>query len=643
MAGISCNIAQAHSQQSTEMQSFEGILDKDSKTTQEDGSFYTLYPINAKKGQKIIVNMQGAGFRPAFNIGHIDNGKLCLKCAVGHKNGENNATSIFYMRDNFPIKIRASAMRPAEGGSFKITATIIDPKPIVANAIFIGQQISESINANDAVDASLIDYDATLWGSIDRYYINLKAHQNIEIDASSDTEIPAIKFYQKGKLPYHLDWNADGKNDGNIRNIKANFKAPSDGRYYFDIANNNINNLAIAAPHLNGEINYKLSVHNDTKKIVISTPEMKDGMVIQDYFNKGKDLIGSRRGDLLAKDYIFKPISGKTYWIKAQSDETNISIWVGEKHTNGEFILLESGDDNAGGKGARVLYKSLNGKPVTIRLFSNYGYAEHQNKELAEYNISIKEMTRASTPNQAKPIKIGDKALINLKDGGARNELDALYDIYKVSLKQGEKITAFTSDVDNEVDTFLEIGTGAPSTFKAIAQDEDNGPGHNAKIKFIAPNDGEYLIRASATNSAHEDSFYLNLIPTTLPAPPPAPTEIATDIKINGELGVSSPVFGDDDIPYNDFIFNAEAGKKYKLLLKSVDFYANIMARPFDTTNDKFSQSIDNTPISPPIVRGTKDNSLEYIAPKDGKILVRVTSSVDNQIGKFTLLINKAN
>ena len=636
------NHAFAQTATANNVQIIEGEITKTNKTTNEDGALYTNFPINAKAGQKVLVKMTGEGFKPAFDVGNIDGGKWCSKCATGHKIDENSVATIFYVKENMPLQIRASTMHAGDFGKFKIYYKVIDTKPLVAKPIDIGVQINDAISADDSLNPNEISYDATLWGNIDTYYVDLKAGQNIEIYASSNNDIPEIRFYRLGHDPYHLEWEFIGNAKGDGDAIIARFKVPYDGRYYFSVSNNPIQDLSISDPTIDSKINYSLLVSNASARAPKIIPNIKPGYETNSAFDKNIDLIPSRRGNLIAKDYIFTPQTGKNYWITAQSKDTDISIWLGKKSASGEFKLDQSDDDNAGGTGAKLLFQSKSNTPIDIRLFSNFGHPEYQKKNLAEYSFSIKEMTRAPTPFDGKKIKIGDKVLVKLKDGGYRNQNDALYEIYRLSLKAGEKVTVFTDEYQYiSADTYLEIGTGSPDNLNILAQDEDSGSGNNAKIRFTAPKDGEYYIRASATNIAHEDNFYLNIIPTTEPQTPPPPIEIAIRQEIKGELNNSSPLYGDDDVKFADYIFTATKDTKYKLSLKSDGFFANIMARPFDMPDAKFAQSGDNTPIAPPVVQGTKDNNLDYISPINGKVLVRITSSTDNQLGKYNLIINE--
>ncbi len=636
------NHAFAQTATASGVQIIEGEIAKTNKTTDEDGALYEKFPINAKVGQKVLVKMTGEGFKPAFEVGYIDGGKWCSKCATGHKIDENSVATIFYVKENMPLQIRASSMHAGDIGKFKVFYKVIDTKPLVAKPLVIGKQINDAISADDGLNPNEISYDATFWGNIDKYYIDLKAGQNIEIYAASNTDIPEVEFYHLGHDPYHLDWEFIGNAKGDGDAISARFMTLFDGRYYFNISNNPIKDISIADPTIEGKINYSLLINNTSARTPKIIPHIKTGYETNSTFDKNHDLIPSRRGNLIAKDYIFTPTAGKNYWITAQSKDTDVSIWIGKKSNLGEFELYQSDDDNAGGTGAKLLYQSKSNTPVDIRLFSNYGYSEYQKKNLAEYSFSIKEMTRAPTPFNGKSIKIGDKVLVQLKDGGYRNQLDALYEIYRINLKAGEKVTIFTDEYQYiSADTYLEIGTGSPDNLNILAQDEDSGSGNNAKIRFTAPLDGEYYIRASATNIAHEDNFYLNIIPTIEPQTPPPPIEIAIGQEIKGELSNSSPLYGDDDVKFADYIFTATKDTKYKLSLKSDDFFANIMVRPFDMSDAKFTQSGDNTPISPPVVSGTKDNNLDYVSPISGKVLVRITSSTDNQLGKYNLIINE--
>ncbi len=636
------NPALAQSPATSGGQVIEGEITKTNKTTDEDGALYVNFPISAKQGQKILVKMTGDGFKPAFEVGKIDGGKWCSKCATGHKIDENSVATIYYVKENMPLQIRASSMHAGDIGKFKIYYKVIDPKPLVAKPLVIGEKINNAISADDGLNPNEISYDATFWGNIDAYYIDLKANQNIEIYAASKTDIPEIKFYRMGHDPYYLNWGFIGNAKGDGDAIIARFKAPLDGKYYLNLSNNPIKDISIADPTIQGKIDYSLLVNTTSANSPKIIPHIRAGYETNSTFDKNLDLIPSRRGPLIAKDYIFTPHAGKNYWITAQSKDTDISIWLGKKSASGEFKLEQSDDDNAGGTGAKLLYQSKNNTSVDIRLFSNSGIPEHQGKNVAQYTFSIKEMTSAPTPFNGKPLKIGDKVLVRLKDGGYRNENGALYEIYRIMLKAGDKATVFTDEYQYiSADTYLEIGTGSPDKLDILAQDEDSGKGNNAKIRFTAPKDGEYYIRASATNIAHEDNFYLNIIPTTGPQKPPLPIEIAIGQEIKGELNNSSPLYGDDDVKFTDYIFTATKDTKYKLSLKSDGFFANIMARPFDIQDAKFTQSGDNTPISPPVVQGTKDNNLDYVSPINGKVLVRVTSSTDNQFGKYNLIINE--
>lgn len=204
------------------------------------------------------------------------------------------------------------------------------------------------------------------------------------------------------------------------------------------------------------------------------------------------------------------------------------------------------------------------------RLGSRYAFGALSLCSLGVASLAL--MTALSWTGSAQAqsrisIALGQSIEGELTDTDPRDENAALYDDYSIVLKRGDRV-AVALDAD-DFDTMLRIGRTDADDFEELAANDD-APGHglNSRITFGAPEDGTFVVRASALSSSGRGAYVLRV--ETAP-PPAAAIPIRLGDRIEGRLNEDSGP-GESGLRAVSYRFQGRGGQRLSILLSSDDF-----------------------------------------------------------------------
>lgn len=240
------------------------------------------------------------------------------------------------------------------------------------------------------------------------------------------------------------------------------------------------------------------------------------------------------------------------------------------------------------------------------------------------YRLSLEELPPPPAPS---PLAFGQTVQGELTVDAAVDVAGRPYVAYRFSAVQGQRVQAVMRSGD--FDAYLEVGA-ADADFVVLASDDDGlGEGTDARLNFVAPEDGEYEIRALPLASTETGLFSLELIDR---GPRPKPGSILVGAAVNGALSEDDALT--DEGAYADlYRLQAKAGEKLRLILVSNEFDAFLEV---GRGEDAFTRlAFDDDGLSDTHAR------LDWNPPEDGEYVIRVRSYGPNQTGAYALIVER--
>jgi hypothetical protein len=121
-------------------------------------------------------------------------------------------------------------------------------------------------------------------------------------------------------------------------------------------------------------------------------------------------------------------------------------------------------------------------------------------------------------------------------------------------------------------DAFLALGRGRGNAWDQIATDDDGGGNSDAQLMFVAPADGEYVVRANTLNSGQRGEYTVALTDEG-EVPPLRATPITGGQAISGRLETKDAMT-DEGKPVDYYKFTTKANRRYAATMLSTEFDA---------------------------------------------------------------------
>ena len=220
---------------------------------------------------------------------------------------------------------------------------------------------------------------------------------------------------------------------------------------------------------------------------------------------------------------------------------------------------------------------------------------------------------------------------------GAEGDGQYRFEDYKVAARRGQRLEAVlrSDDFDAYLQVFAPGQEGADGS--ALAEDDDGlGDGTHARLRFVAPADGTYTLRARTLSGVEGGAFSLSL--TQRPPAPraPRPTGISVGATVKGELTDRDPETDDETGHYDAYVFRAAAGQRYAIALNSDDF--DPMVHVGTMEGGSFIEAASNDDGA-----GQGLNSyLVFTPPSAGEYVIRATPLGSDGTGDYTLALTEA-
>jgi hypothetical protein len=181
-----------------------------------------------------------------------------------------------------------------------------------------------------------------------------------------------------------------------------------------------------------------------------------------------------------------------------------------------------------------------------------------------------------------------------------------------------------------EMDAYLYFGRLEDGEWVTLADDDDGGPGTDARLIVDLERTGEYRVRASAYDAARLGRYTLTLRSIT-PADP-APRPIQYEEQVSGSLAETDRVDEDGKF-YRDYVLAGRRGS-IEIDLTSTDFDAYLLLGRMQ--GDRFHELASDDDGG----SGT-DARISHALTADGEYVIRVTTFGPGITGAYGLRVQR--
>jgi hypothetical protein len=586
-------------------QTIRGTIGPDDPKLTADRSSYEVYRVRVPAGQRLVATLTSTAFQPVLGLG-LKTDDDCENCTISVGETDKPATGAFNVPAGGFVEVRVNTMNEGESGDFTLALTSVTPTPLSAQPIVFGQSKTGALTANDATTGN--DNVAT-----DAYALRLAVGQQVQIDMSSSEFDPKLELYSGGESVAQDDDGGPGTS------ARIRFTAPRAGVY--QIRAMSLTSGGLGAYTLRAGARPAVVPMPAPRPLVLGTSV--PGAITAttpSYENDGEETRAVR--------YSFNATAGNVYKITAtKKGETELDPRVSVGKLRNGVLEDPASDDDGGGE----LNAALRFRPATsgIYVLEVSGVSEG----FGAYDVKVVQAPPDRAAGNPVAMTLGTEYKGSLTDGGPRRSDDTLFAGYSIALKAGQRVTFdLKKEGESTLDPKLEIGKGTVAAFEQIVEDDDGGADLNARIRFVAPADGTYIVRATTVAVNNEGAFTLSAAATPPPILPPAPTAIQSGQVLRGTLAATDPTLNDQTY-YDRYVLTGQVGDTFEISVNAEPFDVIVGARSALREDDDYTTDDDGG--------GGTNAKLTYTITTAGPQTIRVTSLGEEAVGDYTISVIK--
>ncbi|MFC7379917.1 PPC domain-containing protein [Brevundimonas sp. GCM10030266] len=233
------------------------------------------------------------------------------------------------------------------------------------------------------------------------------------------------------------------------------------------------------------------------------------------------------------------------------------------------------------------------------------------------------------------PLAPGDQIEGEIAEGDATAPDDAYrYDSFAITAVAGQRFEVVMRS--EAFDSYLQVQKqGEDENGEPLASDDDGlGEGLNSRLRFTAPTDGVYVVRARPISGLDGGAYSLSLTERGPAEPEPAPQAITLGQTVEGEIGDDSPE-NDEGVAYQAWTFSGRSGDRVSIALDAEDF--DPLVRLGRTVNGVFSELAynDDGPDS------GLNSRLVFTLTETGDYVIRATPLSAGGKGGYSLTLSE--
>ncbi|HEX6039075.1 hypothetical protein [Longimicrobium sp.] len=220
------------------------------------------------------------------------------------------------------------------------------------------------------------------------------------------------------------------------------------------------------------------------------------------------------------KDYLFQARRGQRVVVRLSSDDFDTVLGVMVLGENGQMQEPVIDDDGGGGTNSRVEYTARRDGPLVVRV-NSLSAGETGRYTLVVESARGSAAPRAAAPEQVAsadptPLRLAQAVEGELGPGSARLRDGTPYDLYTYAAHASEALVVRMSSDDFDARLSVTGPTRHPSVTSTV-EDDDGGPGTDARAEYRAMAGGPLLIQARAFTPDDAGRYTLIVKPAERP------------------------------------------------------------------------------------------------------------------------------
>jgi hypothetical protein len=242
--------------------------------------------------------------------------------------------------------------------------------------------------------------------------------------------------------------------------------------------------------------------------------------------------------------------------------------------------------------------------------------------------------TAAVSAQEPIVLQLGQPVSGTLPGDGPAMAGQGTFHVYAVTVREGQRLHATLQSSD--FDAFLSVMRPVGGVTELLGSDDDGGGGTDARLRWVAPAAGTYLVLAHALQPGSSGRY--TLLVEEAPAPRPAtPRALRIGQPTAGTLTAQSAVMDrdGDDIHYDLYTFDAAAGQQFVITLDSDDFDAFLEFGPLMAGEVDITHTDDDG-------GGSLNARLRVTVPAAGRYGVNARPLGSNGAGSYTITVREA-
>lgn len=194
--------------------------------------------------------------------------------------------------------------------------------------------------------------------------------------------------------------------------------------------------------------------------------------------------------------YRFRGTAGDRVRVTMRSGDFDTYLAVGTEASP----TMETDDDGAGGTDSQVTMTLPSTGWYVIRANSLYSGAT------GSYSLSV---SGTSSADAGQAIFLGQVVDGRLTSSDPTLGDDSHYDLYRFDASSGDRLVISLTSED--FDPYLALGRMENGSFEVLESDDDSGSGTNARLEYVVPRSGVYLVRANSWLGGSTGDYTLSL------------------------------------------------------------------------------------------------------------------------------------
>lgn len=438
----------------------------------EDGVPYDAFSFRAREGDRIAIALDSEAFDPVLRIGRMEGGAF-VQLAENDDGADSglNSRLVFTAPAAGDYLIRAAPYGPDGAGDYTLSLREAPP-PLAAQVIAVGDTVEGRLTEDDAVGERQVRADI--------FRFEGREGQRLRIDMSSEDFDPYLELFDAMRAPLVDD------DDGGPAGLDAriDFTLPAAGSYYVE---------ARAYAEATGA--YRLTISEQAPEP--APRSIAFGATIEGEISEDDPRDRDDRG---YDAFTFQGVEGQRIQATLRSGDFDAVLQIGLGAE--EFSALASDDDGLmEGTDSRLNFTLPEDGEYVLRALT------YRSDSKGLYALELIDRGPRPLPGG---ILIGSTAWGTLSETDAANDRNALYDAYRITAREDDKL--LITMVSNDFDSFVVVGRiKADGEFEELALDDDGLTDTHARLEWTVPSDGAFEIRAGAFSHGQSGPYALTV------------------------------------------------------------------------------------------------------------------------------------